>query len=252
MTTELSLYALTANATLFMKLMLLLLVLASIVSWSMIIRKWLFFNRATAIADQFEERFWSGGDLAEMYARIAHKKSEATGIELIFAAGFHEFSRMRKEPGIDAASMMDATGRAMHVALAREIDQMEIHLPFLATVGSTSPYIGLLGTVWGVMSSFISLGGQKHLTLATVAPGIAEALISTAVGLFAAIPAVIAYNRFAARSERLVSRYEIFVEEFLSILRRQARKIASANTVPVSNQNANSVATSSAAEHPAG
>jgi biopolymer transport protein TolQ len=224
MATELSLFTLMMDATLFLKLMVLCLVLASIISWSMIFSKMIYFKRVTAVADAFEDRFWSGGDLSAIYADIARKKEAATGIELIFAAGFLEFSRMRKEEGIDPATLTDACSRAMHVALAREMDQMEVNLPFLATVGSTSPYIGLLGTVWGVMTSFISLGGQKNLTLATVAPGIAEALISTAVGLFAAIPAVIAFNRFAARAERLGNRYDIFVEEFLSILRRQAHR----------------------------
>lgn len=224
MTVELSLYSLMVNATLFLKLMVLCLVLASIISWAMIFRKMIYFKRATALADQFEDRFWSGGDLTEIYADIARKKEDVSGIELIFAAGFREFSRMRKEPDIDSTTLVEVCGRAMHVAMAREQDQMELNLPFLATVGSTSPYVGLLGTVWGVMVSFISLGGQKNLTLASVAPGIAEALISTAVGLFAAIPAVIAYNRFAVRTERLLSRYDIFVEEFLSILRRQAKR----------------------------
>lgn len=222
---EISIIGLIFKASFVVQAVMALLVIASLVSWTMIFRKISVLNKAVRAADQFEDRFWSGGDLSEMYSRITHRQNtNSCGMELIFAAGFKEFSRMRRQEGIDSGAIIDATNRAMHVALAREIDELELNLPFLATVGSTSPYVGLFGTVWGIMNSFISLGKENQASLATVAPGIAEALIATAIGLFAAIPAVIAYNRFSAKVDRLISRYEIFSEEFISILQRQTHR----------------------------
>ncbi|HIO53931.1 MAG TPA: protein TolQ, partial [Chromatiales bacterium] len=179
-------------------------------------------RRAQRAADVFETEFWSGGDINKIYARVSNGKNRAHGLENIFSSGFSEFVRLRKQSGIEPMAVVEGAQRTMRVALSRELDYLENHLSFLATVGSTSPYIGLFGTVWGIMNSFRSLGSVQQATLAIVAPGIAEALVATAMGLFAAIPAVIAYNRFAHDSERLGNRYEAFMEEFSNILQRQA------------------------------
>ncbi len=210
-----------SDAGIVVKCIMALLVLASVISWAMIFRKTFQLNKAIKSATIFEDRFWSGGDLSEMYSRISHRQYQPCGMERIFMSGFKEFSRMRRQEGIDPEAIIDATNRTMNVALSREIDELECNIPFLATVGSTSPYVGLFGTVWGIMNSFMALSTEKQATISAVAPGIAEALIATAIGLFAAIPAVIAYNRFSTKVDRLVNRHEIFLDEFLGILQRQ-------------------------------
>jgi len=203
------------------QLVMLLLLSVSLLSWTVIFFKYSVIKRARTAADQFERRFWSGADLGELYKRLSNRRGQLRGMEMIFEAGFREYAQLRKSAGIDPMSVIQGAQRAMRVALNREIDSLEHHLSFLATVGSTSPYVGLFGTVWGIMNSFIGLGAVKQATIATVAPGIAEALIATAMGLFAAIPAVIAYNRYSNDVERLISRYDIFAEEFSTILQRQ-------------------------------
>ena len=222
MTADLSLLELVLNASILVQLVMLLLLFASLVSWTYIFSKHSTLKHARFTADEFEDQFWSGQDLVSMFNRINAHTYDATGMERIFHSGFKEFARLRGQPGIDANAILDGSERAMRIALSREIDMLELHLSFLATVGSTSPYVGLLGTVWGIMNSFRALGNVSQATLALVAPGIAEALIATAMGLFAAIPAVIAYNRYANDVERLHNRYDTFIEEFAAILRRQA------------------------------
>ena len=222
MTADLSLLELVLNASILVQLVMLLLLVASLMSWTMIFRKLTMLKRARAAADDFEDQFWSGQDLVSIFNRINTHAYDATGMERIFHSGFKEFARLRAQSGIDASAVLDGSERAMRIALSREIDMLEMHLSFLATVGSTSPYVGLFGTVWGIMNSFRALGNVSQATLALVAPGIAEALIATAMGLFAAIPAVIAYNRYADDVERLHNRYDTFIEEFTAILRRQA------------------------------
>lgn len=221
MTTDLSLVTLVANASVLVQIVLAILLAASLASWTMIFRKHGQLGAARRAADDFEDRFWSGKDLLSLYNKITSRRQGPTGMERIFEAGFKEFARLRKQAHIEPTAVLDGTQRAMRVALSREIDTLETHLSFLATVGSTSPYVGLFGTVWGIMNSFRALGNVQQATLAMVAPGIAEALIATAVGLFAAIPAVIAYNRYANEVERLVNRYGTFLEEFSTILQRQ-------------------------------
>lgn len=221
MTADLSLVELVLNASILVQLVMLLLLVASMVSWTMIFRKHATVKHARNSAEEFEEQFWSGQDLVSMFNRINSHAYDATGMERIFHSGFKEFARLRAQTGIEAAAILDGSERAMRIALSREIDLLELHLSFLATVGSTSPYVGLFGTVWGIMNSFRALGNASQATLALVAPGIAEALIATAMGLFAAIPAVIAYNRYANDVERLHNRYDTFIEEFAAILRRQ-------------------------------
>ena len=220
MSTDLSLVALVVNATLPVQLVMVILVLASLVSWTMIFRKYFVLGRASRAANTFEDQFWSGIDLVEVFNRIDVRRSGANGMERIFHAGFKEFARLRGQRTAEARDVLTGTERAMRIALGREVDYLEVGLSFLATVGSTSPYIGLFGTVWGIMNSFRALGNVQQATIAMVAPGIAEALIATAMGLFAAIPAVIAYNRFAHDVERLHNRYDAFVDEFSTILQR--------------------------------
>ena len=222
MSTDLSFVHLIMNASLLVQLVMVLLVIASVVSWTMIFNKHVILNKARREANQFEERFWSLEDLSPLYSRISNQRYQASGMEKIFEAGFKEFARLRKQGGIDADAVLEGAQRSMRIAMNKEIDSLETNLSFLATVGSTSPYVGLFGTVWGIMNSFRALGNVQQATIAMVAPGIAEALIATAMGLFAAIPAVIAYNRYSNDVERLISRYEIFTEEFLSILQRHA------------------------------
>ncbi|MAP13056.1 MAG: protein TolQ [Gammaproteobacteria bacterium] len=221
MTTDLSILELVRDASLLVQLVMLSLVLASVISWTVIFRKWGALRDARIAAEAFEDEFWSGKDLVSMYTRINEQQEEPSGMERIFQSGFREFARLRNQSGIDGRAVVEGSHRAMRVALNREVDELEQHLSFLATVGSTSPYVGLFGTVWGIMNSFRALGNVSQATLAMVAPGIAEALIATAIGLFAAIPAVIAYNRYANDAERLTNRYDIFVEEFSTILQRQ-------------------------------
>ena len=221
-----SLIALILNASIIVQLVMLILLAASIVSWTMIFNKRSTINRAERAANTFEDDFWSGKDLVSIYNRVNETHLDPTGMERIFHAGFKEFARLRNQKNVQPAAILDGTQRAMRVALRREVDALELHLPFLATVGSTSPYIGLFGTVWGIMNSFRALGNVTQATISMVAPGIAEALIATAMGLFAAIPAVIAYNRYVTDVERLHNRYDTFVEEFSSILERQAQAAA--------------------------
>jgi len=223
---DLSFLQLVLNASPLVQLVMATLVLASILSWTMIFDRSRVLKRAQRRADDFEDRFWSGADLAELYRRVERDKDDATGLASIFHAGFREFARLRESPGIEPAAIVEGARRAMRVALSREMDYLETHLNFLATVGSTSPYVGLFGTVWGIMNAFHALGNVKQATLNLVAPGIAEALIATAMGLFAAIPAVVAYNRYSNDVVRLENRYYDFVEEFSNILQRQAHVTA--------------------------
>jgi biopolymer transport protein TolQ len=197
-----------------------LLVAASVVSWAIIIRKQQLLKAERLAADRFEDQFWSGGDLAALYKTL--ESGSPTGMAGVFLAGFREFSRLRRQSGLDSGQLLEGSRRAMRVAQLRETDRLEQNLSTLATIGSTSPYVGLFGTVWGIMSAFQALGNVQQATLAMVAPGIAEALIATAMGLFAAIPAVIAYNRYADQVGRLELRYDAFMEEFSTILQRHA------------------------------
>lgn len=222
MTADLSLVDLVAGASFLVQLVLLILLIISMIAWTLIFRKHSEIKQARKAADDFEDRFWSGKELNSLYTELAARETPLYGMEGIFLSGFREFARLRKQIGAEhRSSILDGSQRAMRVALAREMDTLETSLPFLATAGSASPYIGLFGTVWGIMNSFQSLENVHQATLAVVAPGIAEALIATAMGLFAAIPAVIAYNRYAHEVERLASRYDTFLEEFSTILQRQ-------------------------------
>jgi biopolymer transport protein TolQ len=223
--TDLSIIALVMKASLIVKVVMGLLVLASMYSWTIILFKRAILKRARKDLLAFEKRFWSGADLGELYKRISSQsqRERLTGMEAIFEAGFREFIHLRKQGGLDAMSIVEGAQRAMRVSLNREYENLESHLSFLATVGSTSPYVGLFGTVWGIMNSFQHLGTSATASIGDVAPGIAEALVATAFGLFAAIPAVIAYNRFANDLERVMARYDNFVEEFSTVLQRQAK-----------------------------
>lgn len=204
------------------KFVMMLLVLASIVSWAFIIQRAVFFRDTRRQAEHFEDQFWSGGDLNELFEKLKRHPQELSGLQGLFFAGFEAFIRMRQKTNVTPQAIMDGVQRAMRIADAREQDKLERHLPFLATVGSTSPYVGLFGTVWGIMTSFQALAGQsQQATIAMVAPGISEALIATAMGLFAAIPAVIAYNRFNSDFERISNTYNTFQEEFVALLSRQ-------------------------------
>ncbi len=219
---QLSVFELIANASLLVQAVIVLLALASIASWMMIFQRWFFLRRVQGEADDFEEHFWSGVDLRELYIEL-DGRDDLTGIETVFVAGFKEFERLSEQPGAEVDSIMQGVQRGMRVALNREEERLSTHLSFLATVGSTSPYVGLFGTVWGIMNSFRSLANMNQATLASVAPGISEALVATAIGLFAAIPAVIAYNRFSARVEISMKRIESFSDEATSILHRAAQ-----------------------------
>lgn len=201
--------------------MMLVLVLASIISWAIIWAKGRQISRATKSATAFENEFWSGADANQMYQQIRSRDgTDLNGMEHVFERGFAEYARLVQQTD-DSDTVVEGSYRAMKIALSRETDSVEQHLPFLATVGSTSPYIGLFGTVWGIMNSFTALADVEQATLALVAPGIAEALIATAIGLFAAIPAVVAYNRLSNKSERLLNRYDNFMDEFTAVLQRQ-------------------------------
>ena len=222
MNTDLSLVTLVLQASWVVKLVLLLLLAASIASWAVIFEKRRLIRQAMGAADVFERSFWSGGDLAEMYREIARSKDTPLGMAGIFESGFREFGRLKQQRELTAEQVVEGARRSMHVSQLRELDRLDNKLAFLATVGSTSPYVGLFGTVWGIMSSFTALGNVQSATLAMVAPGIAEALIATAMGLFAAIPAVVAFNRYADRVGRLEVRYDTFMEELSAILQRHA------------------------------
>jgi len=221
MSTDMSFAHLVLGASFVVQMVMLLLLVVSMVSWTMIFRRRSALKEAQEAADEFEDRFWSGGDLAGLYRELSGRARDTIGMSGIFQAGFSEYARLRKQEGVDARSVVEGAQRVMRVVLSRETDDLETHLSFLATVGSTSPYVGLFGTVWGIMNSFRGLGNAQQATLSMVAPGIAEALIATAMGLFAAIPAVIAYNRYSHDVERLINRYDNFLEEFSTILQRQ-------------------------------
>ncbi len=226
MNEELSIWSLFIEASLLVQIVMFLLLLASIASWSIIIEKWHTLKQAHNDTITFENRFWSGIDLVELYKQIAPESDSLSGVSAMFEAGFGEYARLKSQGGIEPMDIVEGAQRSMGVAMGREFDRLESNLSFLATVGSTSPYVGLFGTVWGIMNSFRALGSAQHATLSMVAPGIAEALIATAMGLFAAIPAVIAYNRYSNDLERLENRLENFKEEFATLLQRQvyARK----------------------------
>lgn len=217
-----SIWELIVDASLIVQAVMAILVAASVVSWIMIFQRGFDLASTRRQSNAFENEFWSGQDLGTLFTDL-ESSGRATGMANLFIAGFREFNRMRKQSG-DTDVLMQNVQRAMRVALAREEERLDAHLSFLATVGSTSPYIGLFGTVWGVMNSFLGLAAVSQATLAAVAPGIAEALIATAMGLFAAIPAVMAYNRYSAQSAVIVKHFDAFVDEFSSILLRSATK----------------------------
>lgn len=216
---DLSIWALVLDASVIVQAVMVLLLAASVASWAIIFKKSQVISRSRRQAETFETAFWSGGDLSTLYRSIEIKGRAGTGEQSIFESGFGEFSRLRQH-GTPTDQLLEGARRAMRVAQMRELDRLERNLAVLATIGSTSPYVGLFGTVWGIMSAFHNLGNAQQATLAAVAPGIAEALIATAIGLFAAIPAVVAYNRFADQVARLESRFDTFVEEFSTILQR--------------------------------
>ena len=223
MTSDMSILGLLLEASLPVQIVMLLLALASIMSWSIIFTKRRLIRRTTDASDDFEASFWSGGDLNTLYNSTTRDRAGNVGMAGIFESGFREFNRAMQAGGINADKVVEECRRAMRVAQMREVDRVEQSLATLATIGSTSPYVGLFGTVWGIMTAFMNLGNAQTATLAVVAPPIAEALIATAMGLFAAIPAVIAYNRYADKVVRLEYRYDGFTEEFSSILQRHAR-----------------------------
>jgi biopolymer transport protein TolQ len=222
MTTDLSVVNLVLQAGPVVKAVMLMLVIASFVSWVFIFAKTKELRKALRVTELFEKRFWSGIDLSDLDAQINSGRQDRSGIENIFHAGFHEFSRLKGQAGMEPMHVVEGARRAMNAQYTREMDLIDNHLPFLATVGSTSPYVGLFGTVWGIMSSFQALASVKQATLALVAPGISEALVATAMGLFAAIPAVISYNRFSTNADRIATRYETFMDDFTSVLQHQA------------------------------
>lgn len=219
---DMSLTTLITGASLPVQMVMAILLIVSIVSWWYIFIKVMTIGRAEKEAESFEHTFWAGGDLNKLYDGLSAGRNKPHGMSSIFEAGFKEFVRLKKQPGLEVRDLMEGSRRAMRAAYNREMDDLDSHLPYLASVGSVSPYIGLFGTVWGIMNAFRGLANMAQATLAHVAPGIAEALIATAIGLFAAIPAVIAYNRFASSVDRLAVRYESFIEEFTNILQRKS------------------------------
>ena len=221
MNSGLDIFKLIAEASIPVKLVLLVLLVFSFMSWVIIVRKYVQLKTANENAESFEERFWSGADLAQLFREVSNRGAANGGLENVFESGFREFARQRQRRVHDMRVVIESSERAMRVAGTREIGSLERNLEFLANVGSISPYVGLFGTVWGIMGAFQGLGEMKDVTIAVVAPHISEALIATAMGLFAAIPAVWAYNRFANKVERVASRYEVFQEEFSSVLQRQ-------------------------------
>ncbi len=222
MTGNLSFFELVVSASFVVQLVLVLLLAASVASWAIILRKQRVLRRAVSGSDAFESSFWSGGDLTAIYREITKAGTAPSDMAGVFEAGFRAFRRLKEQPGMSPGLVVEGAQRAMRVAQLREMDRLEQNLATLATIGSTSPYVGLFGTVWGIMNSFSALGNVQSATLAMVAPGIAEALIATAMGLFAAIPAVIAYNRYADKVGRLEVRFDTFAEEFSTILQRHA------------------------------
>jgi biopolymer transport protein TolQ len=226
LTQDLDIWTLILNASVVVKVVMLLLAAVSFMSWMFIFQKWFSIRRAAAQTDKFEREFWSGNDLNALYQGAVNHRHTIGSLERIFESGFREFAKLRsgQRAGTDASDMVDGARRAMRATFQREMDFLERHLAFLASTGSVSPYVGLFGTVWGIMHSFRSLANVQQATLAQVAPGIAEALVATAIGLFAAIPAVVAYNRYSHDIDRLANRFESFMEEFSNILHRQAVK----------------------------
>ncbi|MBU1236976.1 MAG: protein TolQ [Gammaproteobacteria bacterium] len=222
-TEDLSIIQLVINASLVVKLVMGLLTVVSVMSWYWIFRKWFAIRDARIRTDRFEREFWSGGDLGTLYQGALNDRRRSGALERVFEAGFREFTKLRGQKSLDPATVIDSVRRAMRATYQREIDDLEAHLAFLASVGSVSPYVGLFGTVWGIMHAFRGLANVSSATLAAVAPGIAEALVATAIGLFAAIPAVVAYNRYAHDVDRLAVRLESFIEEFSNILQRQLK-----------------------------
>ncbi len=218
---DVSIFQLIISASLPVQLVMLILLGASIFSWALMYVKWGYIRQSQAEAKNFEGRFWSGINLSDLFAQLSVRQERRFGLEAIFENGFREFARSRKAD-LDNSEVVRSAHRAMKVSMSREIELLETNLPFLATVGSVSPYVGLFGTVWGIMESFRALAGVQQATLAMVAPGISEALIATAMGLFAAIPAVVAYNKFTSEIDAMIIRYENFLEEFTGILQRQA------------------------------
>ena len=227
---SLSIWTLIITAGPVVKLVLLLLLCASIWSWTVIFQRISVLKKAMLAMKEFQKTFWSGVEMANLYKELGHNEQGVWGMGHIFCAGFKDFLRMQQHGAVAAGAVMDGVQRAMRVALTRETDRLENGLPLLATIGSVSPYVGLFGTVWGIMQSFTSLSGVEQATLSMVAPGISEALIATAMGLFVAIPAVIAYNRFSAHTDKLLNEYENFQEEFAGILHRQLHRREGAHT----------------------
>jgi biopolymer transport protein TolQ len=220
MNQDLSILQLVMGASLTVQLVMLLLLVVSVVSWAAIFRKLFALRRVKSLNDEFEREFWSGTSLNDLFSSAAQNAKLAGPMERIFASGMREYQKLRERRIGDAATLLDGARRAMRASYQRELDEVEVHLSFLASVGSVSPYVGLFGTVWGIMHAFTGLAGLQTVTLATVAPGIAEALVATALGLFAAIPAVVAFNRFARDIDRVAIKMETFIEEFSNILQR--------------------------------
>ncbi|MAM86876.1 MAG: protein TolQ [unclassified Hahellaceae] len=225
---KMSIWSLVSEASILVQIVMIILLLASVLSWVVIFQRAQVYRQAKRVTQKFEERFWSGMDLNQLFREVNAAPNLHSGSEQIFRSGFKEFSRLRQQTGVDPDAVMEGTQRAMKVAFTREMERLESNLSFLATVGSTSPYIGLFGTVWGIMNSFRGLAQLQQATIASVAPGISEALIATAIGLFAAIPAVIAYNRFSSQADTFANNYQTFAEEFSSILHRRAHTKAAA------------------------
>ncbi|MCE9659378.1 MAG: protein TolQ [Burkholderiales bacterium] len=221
MTQDFSIVTLVLHASLVVQIVMVGLLLASLASWTVIFGKLFGLRKARAANDEFEREFWAGRNLNDLFAD-ATKKAPRSAMERIFASGMREFFKLREKRVADTGALLDGARRAMRASFQRELDTIESNLSFLASVGSVSPYVGLFGTVWGIMHAFIGLSNLQQVTLATVAPGIAEALVATAIGLFAAIPAVIAYNRFARQIDRIATQLESFIEEFSNILQRNA------------------------------
>jgi biopolymer transport protein TolQ len=224
MNTDLSIIRLILDASLVVQLVMAALLIASVASWAIIFEKKRLMKHALKAATEFEAAFWSGGDLNSLYRDIARAEATPLGMAGIFEAGFREFGRLKQESGMSAEQLIEGARRSMRVSQLREMDRLEHNLASLATISNTSPYVGLFGTVWGIMSSFQALGGVQSATIAMVAPGISEALIATAMGLFAAIPAGIAYNRYADKVSRLEVRYDTFSEELSAIFQRNAAR----------------------------
>ena len=221
-TQDLSILSLIWNASAVVQFVMALLLGVSLTSWYWIFRKLFSIRRARNQTEKFEKDFWSGNDLNSLYQSAVNNRHATGALERIFEAGFREYLKLKGQKNADSSAIVDGARRAMRATYQREMDNLEAHLAFLASVGSVSPYVGLLGTVWGIMHSFRGLSTMQQATLAAVAPGIAEALVATAIGLFAAIPAVVAYNRFSHDVDRIAVRFESFMEEFSNILQRQA------------------------------